>query len=84
MRPRARLAVDSSVSITSRRVCGRNSLFAPQADPEEPFDATARDPVRPRYDIAPGEDRAIVRNDEPDVVEPVDVGERTGLDQFGG
>ena len=55
-------------------MCGRNSLFAPQADLEERFDATARHPVRPQYNIAPGEELAVVRNDEPGAIDRLEWG----------
>jgi putative SOS response-associated peptidase YedK len=46
-------------------MCGRTSLFVPQAAVEARFDAMAVDPLSPRYNIAPREDLAVVRNDEP-------------------
>ncbi|WP_435180621.1 SOS response-associated peptidase [Halorussus sp. AFM4] len=49
-------------------MCGRLSLFAPPGLLAERFDA---DPVRepePRYNVAPGQDHAVVRNDDPDAV----------------
>lgn len=50
-------------------MCGRNSLFNPQPELEERFDATARAPIRPRYNIAPREDLGVVRNDEPETID---------------
>lgn len=55
-------------------MCGRNSLFVPQSELEERFDATAREPIRPRYNIAPGEDLAVIRNDEPDAIDQLEWG----------
>ncbi|MGM0591106.1 MAG: SOS response-associated peptidase [Halobacteriota archaeon] len=44
-------------------MCGRTSLFTPLAELEARFDATAVEPFPPRYNIAPGEDLAVIRND---------------------
>ena len=50
-------------------MCGRTSLFAPQAAVEERFDARASQPLEPRYNLAPGEDLAVVRNDAPESID---------------
>lgn len=55
-------------------MCGRNSFFNPQPKLEERFDATAQEPIRPRYNIAPREDLAVVRNDEPDTIDRLEWG----------
>lgn len=55
-------------------MCGRNSLFHAQPELEERFDATARNPIRPRYNIAPGEDLAVVRNDAPETIDQLEWG----------
>ncbi|SIR57633.1 Putative SOS response-associated peptidase YedK [Haladaptatus litoreus] len=47
-------------------MCGRLSLFAPEADLTERFDAVPTRPIRPRYNVAPGQDHPVVRNDAPD------------------
>ena len=46
-------------------MCGRSSLFVPQSELEQRFDATAVDPIVPRYNIAPREDLAVIRDDAP-------------------
>lgn len=55
-------------------MCGRNSLFHPQPELEDRFDAEAHEPIRPRYNIAPGEDLAVVRNDEPETIDQLEWG----------
>lgn len=55
-------------------MCGRNSLFNPQPELEERFDADAREPIRPRYNIAPGDDLAVIRNGEADVIDKLEWG----------
>jgi putative SOS response-associated peptidase YedK len=55
-------------------MCGRNSLFHPQPELEERFDATAYEPIRPQYNIASGEDLAVVRNDEPEAIDELEWG----------
>ena len=55
-------------------MCGRNSLFTPQPVLEERFDATARAPIRRRYNVAPGEDLAVVRNDDPEGIDELEWG----------
>ncbi|MFB6105273.1 MAG: SOS response-associated peptidase [Halobacteriaceae archaeon] len=49
-------------------MCGRTSLFTPQPDLERRFDATAVDPLEPRYNIAPGEDLAVITNEAPEEI----------------
>ncbi|WP_128476743.1 SOS response-associated peptidase [Halorussus pelagicus] len=49
-------------------MCGRTSLFA---DPElvrERFDAEPTRPLEPRYNVSPGQDHPVVRNDDPDAI----------------
>lgn len=55
-------------------MCGRTSLFAPQSVVEERFDAEAVEPLEPRYNIAPREDLAVIRNDAPDRIELLEWG----------
>lgn len=50
-------------------MCGRFSLFAALADLEERFGATAAEPIEPRYNIAPGDDVAVIRADAADVID---------------
>lgn len=47
-------------------MCGRFSLAVAQSVLEDRFDATAVEPLRPRYNIAPGDDLAVIPNDAPD------------------
>ena len=49
-------------------MCGRTSLFVPQSVVEERFDATATEPITPRYNTAPGDELATVRNDATDEI----------------
>ncbi|WP_227375158.1 SOS response-associated peptidase [Haladaptatus halobius] len=49
-----------------RLLCGRLSLFALEADLAERFDATPTRPLRPRYNVAPGQEHLVVRNDAPE------------------
>ncbi|PSP78031.1 DUF159 family protein [Halobacteriales archaeon QS_1_68_20] len=46
-------------------MCGRTSLFVPPSELEDRFDAEVVDPLSPRYNIAPSEDLAVVRDDAP-------------------
>lgn len=46
-------------------MCGRTSLFVPESVLEERFDATAAEPITPRYNIAPGDDLATITNNAP-------------------
>jgi putative SOS response-associated peptidase YedK len=55
-------------------MCGRTSLFAPQSAVEARFDATAVEPLEPRYNIAPREELAVVRNDAPDTIDLLEWG----------
>ncbi|MFW6017254.1 MAG: SOS response-associated peptidase [Halapricum sp.] len=55
-------------------MCGRASLFTPQSLLEERFDATAVEPLEPRYNIAPREELAVVRNDAPDTIDLLEWG----------
>lgn len=43
-------------------MCGRFSLFVPPSVLEERFDAEAAEPLVPRYNVAPGDDVAAIRN----------------------
>jgi len=49
-------------------MCGRTSLFVPQSVLEEQFDATAVEPITPRYNIAPGDELATITNDASDEI----------------
>lgn len=50
-------------------MCGRNSLFPPASDLETRFDARLHvERYRPRYNIAPGEETAVITNDSPDKI----------------
>ena len=55
-------------------MCGRTSLFAPQSVVEQRFDAEAVEPLRPRYNIAPREDLAVIRDASPDRIELLEWG----------
>lgn len=46
-------------------MCGRTSLFVPQSVLEERFNATAVQPITPRYNIPPGDDLASIANETP-------------------
>lgn len=50
-------------------MCGRLSLFAHRADLEERFEASPSEPLDQRYNIAPGDDVAVIRSDEPAVID---------------
>lgn len=66
-------------------MCGRTSLFAGPAVLEERFDVTVPDEYAPRYNVAPGTPIAAIRDDSPEIVEPIDVHEsdpQRGLDEF--
>ncbi|WP_227352953.1 SOS response-associated peptidase [Haladaptatus salinisoli] len=47
-------------------MCGRLSLFALEADLAERFDAVPARTLRPRYNVAPGQEHPVVRNDAPE------------------
>ncbi|MFW6384905.1 MAG: SOS response-associated peptidase [Halodesulfurarchaeum sp.] len=49
-------------------MCGRTSLFTPQPDIEQRFGAAAESPIRPRYNIAPGDDLVTVHGASPDTL----------------
>ena len=49
-------------------MCGRISLFAPPGVIAERFDAEPVRPLEPRYNVAPGQEHAVVRNDDPDAI----------------
>ena len=50
-------------------MCGRLSLFAPRFLLERRFDAEFHGPYAPRYNVAPGEELAVVRSDSPDSID---------------
>lgn len=50
-------------------MCGRTSLFVPQSVLEERFNASAVQPITPRYNIAPGDDLAAIQNDAPEEID---------------
>lgn len=50
-------------------MCGRFSLFVPQPDVERRFEASATAPLGERYNIAPRDDVAVIRGDDPDVID---------------
>jgi len=49
-------------------MCGRLSLFCPPGPLAERFDATPPAHLPERYNVAPGEDLAVLRADRPDAV----------------
>ncbi len=55
-------------------MCGRTSLFVPQSVLEDQFDATAVEPITPRYNIAPGDELATIQNDAPDEIDLLEWG----------
>ncbi|QSG07953.1 SOS response-associated peptidase [Halapricum desulfuricans] len=55
-------------------MCGRTSLFTPQSHLEARFDATATQPIEPRYNIAPREKLAVIRNDSPGTIDLLEWG----------
>lgn len=55
-------------------MCGRTSLFTPQSVLEGQFDAEAVEPLRPRYNIAPREELAVIRNDAPNQIDLLEWG----------
>lgn len=50
-------------------MCGRLSLFIPQSVLEIEFEADFRGPYVPRYNVAPTEEVAVIRDVEPQVIE---------------
>lgn len=59
-------------------MCGRTALFAPQSYLEDRFDAEASEPIVPRYNIAPQDDLAVVKNTARDTIDQI----RWGLIPF--
>jgi putative SOS response-associated peptidase YedK len=55
-------------------MCGRNSLFTPLPELEERFDAEATFDYAPRYNVAPREDLAVVRNADTDAIDALEWG----------
>lgn len=55
-------------------MCGRTSLFTPQPDVERRFDAEATEPLGRRYNIAPGDELAVIKHEAPDQIELVEWG----------
>lgn len=55
-------------------MCGRTSLFVPQSVLEDQFDATAVEPITPRYNIAPGDELATIQNDASDEIDLLEWG----------
>jgi putative SOS response-associated peptidase YedK len=49
-------------------MCGRYTLFTPQPELEERFDAHARGEIEARYNCAPSQQLPVVTNDEPEVL----------------
>lgn len=47
-------------------MCGRTSLFVPPGRLAGRFDVSVPEAFRPRYNVAPHDDLAVVRNDAPD------------------
>lgn len=50
-------------------MCGRYSLFTPQADLEARFDAAATRSFEPRYNCAPGQELPVIAGDDPDTIQ---------------
>ncbi|QSG06519.1 SOS response-associated peptidase [Halapricum desulfuricans] len=55
-------------------MCGRTSLFTPQSHLEARFDARAAETLEPRYNIAPREELAVIRNDSPGTIDLLEWG----------
>lgn len=55
-------------------MCGRFSLFVPPSVLEERFDAEAAEPLVPRYNVAPGDDVAAIRNADPGSIDSLEWG----------
>jgi len=49
-------------------MCGRTSLFVPEPRVEARFDATAVESLEPRYNVAPRDDLAVIRDDAPGAI----------------
>jgi len=52
-------------------MCGRTSLFADRDTLQTRFDVTVPEDYTPRYNIAPGEDLAVITNEAPETIEHV-------------
>ena len=50
-------------------MCRRTSLFAPQPVVEARFGAEALHELRPRYNVAPGDDLAVITNEAPHAID---------------
>ncbi len=50
-------------------MCGRTSLYLPQAVVESRFDAEATEPLEPRYNVAPFEDLPVITNARPEAID---------------
>ncbi|MFC4358927.1 SOS response-associated peptidase [Halobium salinum] len=50
-------------------MCGRYTLFTPQAELEERFGATPERPLEPRYNCAPGQALPVITDDAPDTMQ---------------
>jgi putative SOS response-associated peptidase YedK len=55
-------------------MCGRTSLYLPQAVVESRFDAEAKAPLEPRYNIAPFDDLPVIVDAEPDAIDQYEWG----------
>ncbi|MFB6267634.1 MAG: SOS response-associated peptidase [Halodesulfurarchaeum sp.] len=55
-------------------MCGRTSLFLPQAVVESRFDATYEGSLPSRYNIAPFDDLAVITGDAPDTIDLLEWG----------
>lgn len=55
-------------------MCGRTSLYLPQAVVESRFDAEAVEPLVPRYNIAPFEDLPVIPDAAPETIEQFEWG----------
>jgi putative SOS response-associated peptidase YedK len=50
-------------------MCGRTSLAVPQSTLEARFEASASSPLEPRYNVAPGDDLAVVTAERPERID---------------
>lgn len=55
-------------------MCGRFSLFVPPGVLSERFEVEVVEPIVPRYNIAPGDDVVVVRNDAPSAIDRLEWG----------
>lgn len=55
-------------------MCGRTSLYLPQAVVESRFDAEATEPLEPRYNIAPFDDLPVITDDAPAAIDQFEWG----------